>query len=58
MHYRIFLIVCYTIVTIYKSSIRTQQDQANVVFDEPNNSISSNWIESVQYNAALEIKRS
>ena len=44
-----------SLVTIYKSFIRSHLDYANVIFGKSSNATFSNQIQSVQYNAALAI---
>ena len=44
-----------SLLTIYKSFVRPHLDYGNVIYDQSNNSSLSDKIESVQYNAALEI---
>ena len=43
------------LLIIYKSFIRPHLDYGDIVYDQPNNSSSSEKIESLQYNAALAI---
>ena len=45
----------FSLLTIYKSFVRSHLDYGNVIYDQPNNSRLSDKIESVQYNAALAI---
>ena len=40
-----------SLVTIYKSFIRSHLDYADVIFEKPSNTTFSNRIESAQYNA-------
>ena len=42
-----------SLITIYKSFIRPNLDNADVVFGKPSNATFSNQIKSTQYNAAL-----
>ena len=42
-------------ITIYKSFVRAQLDYEDIVFDQPNNDIFCQIIESMQYNVALAI---
>ena len=42
-----------TLLTIYKSYVRPHLDYADVIYDQTQNMVFSNKIESVQYNAAL-----
>ena len=44
-----------SLLTIYKSFIRSHLDYADVVYDQPHNACFSDKIESIQYNAALAI---
>ena len=44
-----------SLITIYKSFIRSHLDYADVIYDRPNNNSFSEKIESIQYNAALAI---
>ena len=44
-----------SLLTIYKSFIRSHLDYADVIYDQPNNASFSEKIESIQYNAALAI---
>ena len=44
-----------SLVTIYKSFIRSNLDFADVVYDQPNNSSFVNRIESLQYSACLAV---
>ena len=44
-----------SLITIYKSFIRSHLDYADVIFDKPSNTTFSNRIKSTQYNAALAI---
>ena len=44
-----------SLVTIYKSFVRSHLDYADVIFNKPSNATFSNRIELVQYNAALAI---
>ena len=50
-----YLTYKYIILTIYKSYVRPHLDYADVIYDQPQNKVFSNKIESVQYNAALAI---
>ena len=43
------------LVTIYKSNIRPLLDYGDIIYDQPHIATFVNKIESVQYNAALEI---
>ena len=43
------------LLTIYKSFIIPHSDYSNVVYDQPSNYVFSNKLETVQYNAPLEI---
>ena len=44
-----------SLLTVYKSFIRPQLDYGDVVYDQPSNDAFANKLETVQYNAALEI---
>ena len=44
-----------SLLTIYKSFIRSHLDYVDVIYDQPNNSSLVKRIESIQYNAALAI---
>ena len=46
-----FFVPRQSLITIYKSFIRSLLDYADVIFDQPNNASFSPKIESVQYNA-------
>ena len=50
-----YLIPRHSLVTIYKSFIRSILEYADVIYDQPSNDSFSNKIESIQYNAALAI---
>ena len=45
------------LLTIYKSFIRPHLDYGDVIYDQPLNESLSNRLESVQYKAALAVKR-
>ena len=45
----------HSLVTLYKSFIRSVLEYADVIYDQPSNNSFSDKIESVQYNAALAI---
>ena len=45
----------FSLLTIYKSFVRSHLDYGNVIYDQPNNSRLSDKIECVQYNAAFAI---
>ena len=45
----------FSLLTIYKSFVRSHLDYGKVIYDQPNNSCLSDKIECVQYNAALAI---
>ena len=45
----------HSLVTIYKSCIRSILEYADVIYDQPSNNSFSDKIESIQYNAALAI---
>ena len=38
-----------SLITIYKSFVRPHLDNANIIYDQPNNASLSDKIESVQY---------
>ena len=44
-----------SLLTIYKSFIRSHIDYADVIYDQPNNTTFTDKIESIQYNASLAI---
>ena len=44
-----------SLITLYKSFIRSHLDFADVIYDQPNNKSFCDKIESIQYNAALAI---
>lgn len=44
-----------SLITIYKSFIRTHLDYAGIVYDHPNNKSFNDRIEKVQYDACLAI---
>ena len=44
-----------SLITLYKSFIRSHLDFADVIYDQPNNKTFCDKIESIQYNAALAI---
>ena len=44
-----------SLITIYKSFVRTHIDYGDIIYDQPNNEQFCNMIERVQYNAALAI---
>ena len=46
-----------SLITIYKSFIRSQLEYADVIYDQPNNNSLNEKNESNQYNAALAITR-
>ena len=46
---------CRALLTVYKCFIRPNLDYGDFIFDQPNNGSSWNKIESIKYNAALEI---
>ena len=50
-----FFIPRHSLITIYKSFIRSQLDYADVIYDKPSNESFLTRIESIQYNAALAI---
>ena len=45
----------HSLITIYKSFVRTHLDYCDIIYDQPNNESFCNKIERVQYNAALAI---
>ena len=45
----------HSLITIYKSFVRTHLDYCDIIYDQPNNESFCNKIESFQYNAAFEI---
>ena len=45
----------HSLITIYKSFVRTHLDYCDIIYDQPNNESFCNKIERVQYNAALPI---
>ena len=51
----LFFVPRQSLITIYKSFIRSLLDYADVIYDQPNNISFSEKIESIQYNAALAI---
>ena len=44
-----------SLLTIYKSFIKSHIDYADVIYDQPNNTTFTDKIESIQYNAARAI---
>ena len=44
-----------SLLIIYKSFIRPHLDYGDLVYDQPSNDTFSNKLETVQYNAALEV---
>ena len=46
-----------SLITVYKSFIRSCLDYADVIYDQPNIASFSERVESIQYNAALAITR-
>ena len=50
-----FFIPRHSLITIYKSFIRSQLDYADVIYDKPGNESFLTRLESIQYNAALAI---
>ena len=44
-----------SLLTIYKSSMRTPLDYVDIIYDQPHNDILDRMMESTQYNAALAI---
>ena len=47
----------HSLLTIYKSFIRSHLDYGDIIYDHANNQVFSNKLEAVQYNAALAITR-
>ena len=47
------LLPCTSLLAIYKSFVRPHLEYGDVIYNEPNNSVLSDKIESVEYNAAL-----
>ena len=45
----------HSLITIYKSFIRSHTDFADVIYDQPHNNTIINKLESIQYNSALAI---
>ena len=45
----------HSLITIYKSFIRSHLEYGDLIYDQPNNAAFSNKLESIQYNAALGI---
>ena len=45
----------HSLITIYKSFVRSHLDYGDIIYDQPNNESFCNKIERVQYNAALAI---
>ena len=45
----------HSLITIYKSFIRSQLEYGDVIYDQPYNEYFINKLESIQYNAALAI---
>ena len=43
------------LLTIYKFSIRSHLDYADIIYDQPNNNSFKNKLERIQYNAALAV---
>ena len=44
-----------TLLTIYKTFIRSRLDYANIIYDQAYNSAFHDKLESIQYNACLSI---
>ena len=44
-----------SLITIYKSFIRSHLEYSDIIYDQPNNTLFSNKLESIQYNASLAI---
>ena len=55
MRKRNLLLLCSSLLTVYKNFIRPHLDYSDAIYDQPNLSSLANKIESVQYNAALAI---
>ena len=49
------ILPCSSLLTIYRSFVRSHLDYGDVIYDQPENESSSSKIESVQYNASLAI---
>ena len=43
------------LLTIYKASVRPHLDYADIIYDKPDSKSFKDWVEKVQYNAALAI---
>ena len=43
------------LLTIYKAFVRPHLDYADIIYDKPDNESFKDWVEKVQYNAALPI---
>ena len=44
------------LLTIYKAVVRPHLDYADIIYDKPDNESFKDWVEKVQYNAALAIR--
>ena len=44
-----------SLLTIYKSFVKSHLDYGDVIYEQPNNSSLSDKIESIQYNAVVAI---
>ena len=44
-----------SLLTIYKAFVRPHLDYADIIYDKPDNESFKDWVEKVQYNAALAI---
>ena len=42
-------------LTIYKAFVRFHEDNADIPYDKPDNESFKDWVEKVQYNAALAV---
>ena len=45
----------HSLITIYKSLVRSHLDYGDIIYDQSSNEIFTQKIERIQYNAALEI---
>ena len=55
LHFIRFHIPRHSLITIYKSFIRSQLEYADVIYDQPSIVTFSDRLESIQYNSALAI---
>ena len=44
-----------SLLTIFKAFVRPHLDYADIIYDKPDNESLKDWVEKVQYNAALAI---